>query len=189
MEINDDLLISCLLGEVSPATAEEISAWRSSDPANNERFHQFRAIWETSKNISHNDTLNPQASLQRLKEKAAMQKTEDAKVVPFNLKNSWLKIAAAILLFAGCGLFYLYQRSFKEIQLVTNNDAKVDTLSDGSIVTLNKATLLKYPIRFRGKQRNVMLARGEAFFNVAKNKQMPFIISTGGTTIRVVGTS
>ncbi|MFD0749167.1 FecR family protein [Mucilaginibacter calamicampi] len=189
MEINDDLLVSHILGEVSPATAEEISTWRNSDPANNERYQQFRAIWETSKNINYIGTLDPQVSLQKLKEKAAMQKAEDDKVVPLNRKNSWLKIAAAILSFVGCGLFYLYQRNFKEIQLITKNEVKVDTLSDGSIVTLNKATSLKYPIRFRGKKRNVILTRGEAFFNVAKNKAMPFIISTGSTTIKVVGTS
>lgn len=189
MEINDDLLISYLLGEVSPETAKQVTDWRNSDQANNERYNQFKAIWETSRNINYNGTLNPQASLQKLKEKAAMQKAEDAKVIPLNRKNLWLKIAAAILLFAGCGLFYLYQGNFSEIQLATNNEVKVDTLSDGSIVTLNKTSLLKYPERFVGQQRIVSLARGEAFFNVAKNKAMPFIISTGSTTIRVVGTS
>jgi transmembrane sensor len=189
MEMNDDILISYLLGEASPQTAERVTDWINSNEVNKQRYKQFKELWETSKNINYSGTLDPQASLRKLKEKAATRKKRDVKIVTLNRKNFWLKIAAAILIFTCCGIFYFYQRNFKDIEVATNKDVKVDTLSDGSIVTLNKATLLKYPVRFAGKQRNVILTHGEAFFNVAKNKSMPFIISTGGTTIRVVGTS
>jgi transmembrane sensor len=189
MEMNDDILISYLLGEASPEQTKQVMEWRNADEAHNERFKQFKVIWETSRNFKYDGTLNPQVSLQKLKEKAAAQKTGKAKVVILNRRNSWLKIAAAILLFAGCWLFYLYQRNVPEVEFATNKEVKADTLSDGSIVTLNKATILKYPERFSGKQRNVILAKGEAFFNVAHNKAVPFIINTGSTTIRVVGTS
>jgi transmembrane sensor len=60
-------------------------------------------------------------------------------------------------------------------------------LPDGTKGNLNNGSLLKYPTRFTGKTREVELY-GEAFFEVAKNKQIPFIISTVGLDIKVLGT-
>ncbi|WP_158795945.1 FecR family protein [Pedobacter sp. L105] len=189
MEMNDDILISYLLGETSPEQAKLVNEWRKRSEINNARFNQFELIWETSLNLKFDGSLDVQASLHRLREKAAAQKNSGAKVVSLQQRNPWLKIAAAILLLVGCGLFYFYQFNVPEIQFATNKEIKADTLSDGSIVTLNKSTVLKYPKRFNGKQRSVILAKGEAFFNVAHNKQLPFIIAAGRTSICVVGTS
>lgn len=52
-------------------------------------------------------------------------------------------------------------------------------LPDGTKVWLNSASSLKYPVRFNGKSRNVTLS-GEAYFEVAKSKTMPFIVHTKG---------
>ena len=61
-------------------------------------------------------------------------------------------------------------------------------LSDGSIVTLEPGSRLTYPPTFDGRQRKVYL-RGEAFFEVAKNPAQPFLVYTGSSVVRVVGTS
>ncbi|MFB9053164.1 FecR family protein [Formosa undariae] len=61
-------------------------------------------------------------------------------------------------------------------------------LSDGSHVVLNSGTSLKYPVKFiKGKNREVYLT-GEAFFEVAKNTEQPFIVNANGLSIKVVGT-
>ena len=60
------------------------------------------------------------------------------------------------------------------------------TLADGTEVTLNAGSSLKYPEIFVGKQREVELS-GEAYFSVAKS-DIPFEISVGGSKIRVYGT-
>lgn len=61
-------------------------------------------------------------------------------------------------------------------------------LSDGTLVSLNAGTTLRYPEQFgiNGK-RNVYLT-GEAFFEVAKDKQHPFIVHAEQTEIAVLGT-
>ncbi|MEY8591323.1 FecR domain-containing protein [Butyricimonas hominis] len=62
------------------------------------------------------------------------------------------------------------------------------TLSDGTRVWLNAETELLYPVRFNGKQRVVYL-KGEAYFDVAKNKEMPFIVQMeDDVAVRVYGT-
>lgn len=60
-------------------------------------------------------------------------------------------------------------------------------LADGTIVRLNCETELRYPVRFVGKGRRVYLD-GEAFFEVAKNAEMPFIVETKQMQVEVTGT-
>lgn len=62
------------------------------------------------------------------------------------------------------------------------------TLSDGTTVWLNAASSLSYPTSFTGKERRVKLT-GEAYFEVHHNAKQPFIVSTNGQQIRVLGTS
>ncbi|ATP55669.1 anti-sigma factor [Pedobacter ginsengisoli] len=60
-------------------------------------------------------------------------------------------------------------------------------LADGTHVWLNAASSLKFPASFKGKTRLVELT-GEAYFEVAKNKQMPFIVHTQNQEVEVLGT-
>ncbi len=60
-------------------------------------------------------------------------------------------------------------------------------LSDGTKVTINAASSLQYPVFFNDESRLVKLT-GEAYFNVAKDKNKPFIITTNGMNIEVLGT-
>ncbi|MES2278996.1 MAG: FecR domain-containing protein [Bacteroidota bacterium] len=60
-------------------------------------------------------------------------------------------------------------------------------LPDGSKVWLNAASSIKFPTQFTGAQRNVEMT-GEAYFEVAKNPAMPFIVKTNRQEVRVLGT-
>ncbi|MGV8133868.1 MAG: FecR family protein [Mangrovibacterium sp.] len=60
-------------------------------------------------------------------------------------------------------------------------------LSDRSVVWLNAGSRLIYPSSFRDKKREVTLF-GEAFFEVEKNPDQPFIVKTSGYRIKVLGT-
>lgn len=60
-------------------------------------------------------------------------------------------------------------------------------LSDGTKVWLNAGSQLIYPSVFSEKTRQVMLV-GEAFFDVAKNTEKPFVVRTTDISIHVLGT-
>ena len=60
-------------------------------------------------------------------------------------------------------------------------------LSDGSSIWLNAESKLKYPLKFKGKERRVFL-EGEAYFEVAHNSSMPFIVETEAQELAVLGT-
>ncbi|HEY0668863.1 MAG TPA: FecR family protein, partial [Sphingobacteriaceae bacterium] len=59
-------------------------------------------------------------------------------------------------------------------------------LPDGTRVWLNAASSLKFPVVF-GKERTVKLT-GEAYFEVAKDKNKPFTVSVGNIGVKVLGT-
>ena len=60
-------------------------------------------------------------------------------------------------------------------------------LADGSEVWLNAASKLKFPVDFTGEKREVFL-EGEAYFEVVKDKQHPFIVHTSRGKVKVIGT-
>lgn len=60
-------------------------------------------------------------------------------------------------------------------------------MSDGTTVFLNTASSLTYPVAFTGNERRVSV-NGEAYFEVAKNKDKKFIVESNGITTEVLGT-
>jgi transmembrane sensor len=204
MEMNDDLLVSTLLGEATPAEDKQIEQWRKENPANETRYQQFKTIWDKSQQLQYTGKIDAGISLQRLKQKiarqaaaarekreeqSAMESNTQKKVVRFWSGGYLTRIAAALLLFAGAGWLYTNQFSANEVEFLTQQTVEADTLSDGSVITMNKHSLLRYPNLFKGNQREVWLTKGEAFFDITPDKKKPFIIRTGSTSIKVVGTS
>ena len=61
-------------------------------------------------------------------------------------------------------------------------------LADGSKVYLNAGSSLRYPVRFAGERREVVLT-GEGYFEVAKDTARPFVVKAGEIDVRVLGTA
>ena len=61
-------------------------------------------------------------------------------------------------------------------------------LADGTKVWLNSDTELTYTVPFVGNERRVSL-KGEAYFEVSPNKELPFIVATVNQEVQVLGTS
>jgi transmembrane sensor len=60
-------------------------------------------------------------------------------------------------------------------------------LPDGTHVWLNSASSISYPVEFAGNERRVKLT-GEAYFEVAKNKDKPFYVTSNNAQVKVLGT-
>lgn len=113
-------------------------------------------------------------------------------------KNPWLyaAVASVVLLVAIIGSLLSggqFGFSGKEHAIATKTyityagQRKVFTLSDGSIIHLNEESKLIVPIRLETDKRTVKL-KGEAFFEVAKDPDRPFIVYTNGALVKVLGT-
>ena len=118
--------------------------------------------------------------------------------------NLWIKIisklaATLLILLASVYVFLAIRDSFKEIQLPkkgeqllfekeTGNGQRISfNLPDGSLVYLNTASKVIYKIGDDGLSREVYL-KGEAFFDVERDKDRPFKVFANATEITALGT-
>jgi ferric-dicitrate binding protein FerR (iron transport regulator) len=104
-----------------------------------------------------------------------------------------LRWAASLVLIITASLFVYkgFYSSQTEIITLTNNEESstfVTTLEDGSVVYLAKNSSLSYPKHFKKDKREVLL-KGDAFFEISKNKKRPFTIETDLINVEVLGTS
>ncbi|NJB71076.1 ferric-dicitrate binding protein FerR (iron transport regulator) [Saonia flava] len=106
-----------------------------------------------------------------------------------------LKIAASITVIMGL-TFFSYKKSdivkeqpVAELVKTTAWGQKLTvTLPDGTSIKLNSGSVIKFPEKFDERTREVEL-NGEAFFDVAKDLNKPFIIKSGSLSTKVLGTS
>ncbi|SER49123.1 FecR family protein [Pedobacter rhizosphaerae] len=74
-------------------------------------------------------------------------------------------------------------------QLATSNGEKIKViLPDSSVVLMNAASSITYPSTFAGMKNRLIELKGEAYFEVAKDKHHPFIVKTAHQEIEVLGT-
>ncbi|MDR0545010.1 MAG: FecR domain-containing protein, partial [Odoribacteraceae bacterium] len=78
-------------------------------------------------------------------------------------------------------------RARNHVLIIEKGGEYTVTLEDGSIVQLNSASTLSYPVVFTGDERRVRLS-GEAYFRVTPGKDAPFIVEVEDLCIRVTGT-
>lgn len=123
-----------------------------------------------------------------LKARALMQRGEQHKKA--NAPVRWL-VAASILLFLSFMGWWTYQQYYlqkaQETFATVKGEQKAITLSDGTEIRLNAGSQIRYPKHFNGQTREITLI-GEAYFNVSKDPEKPFIIHTEHIDIKVLGT-
>jgi len=114
-----------------------------------------------------------------------------AKVVGISSRRKWMSVAATIALLITASFFFWNQQAppLEWTALETKmGETQSITLEDGTQVWLNENTRFSYPKSFTGETRPVALS-GEAFFDVAKNPDKPFEITTATSAVNVLGTS
>lgn len=105
-------------------------------------------------------------------------------------RRAWIGIAASALMLMGLGALLLVNSyNDPEIFLASNmtDSSKRISLKDGSVVILNKGSEIKYDNDHDGTRYAVL--EGEAFFEIARNEQKPFIVKTAMVKTKVLGTS
>lgn len=78
-------------------------------------------------------------------------------------------------------------RELRNILTTTRGEEYQIILPDGSKVWLNSASSLHFPAEFKGRERNIELT-GEAYFEIAKDTERPFIVTIGQLKVQVLGT-
>lgn len=174
MKITENLLIRFLKCETTPEEEVAILDWLDADPENIKTLD--RIDFQFNATVLHSEIQKDNVPKSRVK-----------KLISFS--------AAAILAVAiAIGNGVLQTRNMRtEMESLTTSISiptgqRIDmTLQDGSRVWLNSNSTLEYPNIFRKDDRQVKLS-GEAFFDITKDPERPFIIETFACNIEVLGT-
>lgn len=114
-----------------------------------------------------------------------------------NNQFQWYRIAAIfVLLFTLSVTFYfLFKNRSKAGEVLVYNEIIVPLgeksqliLADGTHIWINSSSKLRYPVNFSKNNRTVYL-EGEAYFDVTKKEDQPFIVSTPDLNVKVLGTA
>ncbi len=204
--MNEQNILKYLEKTASNAEKAAIEAWLEDSPKHEEELEQMKKVWEKSEALKDYQVFDKQLAWEKVRksiknEEGSTTSTRTAKRIPLSTTGTtsngypMLRIAAMCLLFIMVGiLFYLglggdapsTQGAYQIVKSV-NQISKVP-LSDGSIVWLNQNSTLKIPTATFQDKREVVL-EGEAFFDIAKDPNRPFIIETEKANIKVLGTS
>lgn len=170
-------------GESPVEEIEQIQSWVSLEEENSEEFDRLRTIWQdvgTLKNLSVK--VDVSAAFARVKAKKELYEHPSEKSL---FAQVW-KVAAVVVL-AAAALVYYFQSQPEEMRFVAEAVEEV-SMPDGSQITLNAGSSLTYNDDFGKDLRNVQL-EGEAFFDVERDPEKPFVISMNDVTVTVLGTS
>jgi len=199
-----DWIAQKLTGELSEENRQLLMEWVNENQENQAFYNETVKLWTVSENYSEPFDTNldnawnqlenklgkiETASSPKVVEMPQVQSKAEAKSVSlFSLKN--ILRVAAIFLIGGFGFWMLQNSGDAQQNFVSYNtpadQTKEITLPDNSKIVLNENSTLAY--FEKGGKRNVELS-GEAWFDVAHDKDHPFEILSGETQTVVLGTA
>jgi len=188
----DSIIQKYLQGKSSEAENQQLHQWMQQSPDNKKRLLAEKDIWDTYAFHSDLKKYETKPELEILKKRLKPAKLSRT----INL-NEILKIAAILLVTFGLGWASQYipfaghdqtaEVTLQEI-FVPKGQINQVFLADGTRIWINSETKLTIPSVFENYKRVVKLS-GEAFFEVAKDKNRPFKVEVNGQQIEVLGTS
>lgn len=188
---NDENIAKYFAGELDDKKLEMMENQMINDNNQKKYMKDFSHLWEKSAELGKFDNLDVETDWKKVKQRMGFK--PKTKKIPF--KTFFLRIAAILVLAFGLA-YFLNQIVHRYPQVPTKdyftvtapNKLKDIVLPDNSVITLNKDATLIYNNNFGTDNRDVIL-EGEAFFEVTKNKDLPFRVFAGNSTIEVLGTS
>lgn len=198
------VLANYLANKCTVEEAKIVEDWLKEDSNNRKIMKEFEQIWSISPHFRRDDEsfdaeLDWAVLQSRIDEESGYTKnlrlTKSASVHRLN-KWALAQVAAIFIVAILVGVYTNHlliteepniAPTIKEISMAKGQRGTV-TLSDGTKVTLNAESSISLPVVFGADIRKVYL-EGEAYFDVAKNPDKPFIIHTNGTIVEVLGTA
>lgn len=191
--MNEERMIKYILGEGNSQENEAMKRWLSEDKANEVEFAQVEEAWRLSRGFVQTAEPDVDAAWNRfVSRRDAEDVKEGSKTRLF--RKPFLRVAAAVLVVLSIAAiaYRILSRSgteLVEMELVATDSVLKDTLSDGTIVTLNKNSSIHVETSFLKGKRVVKMGAGEVFFDVARDESKPFEVHVGEIKVTVLGTS
>ena len=186
-EIDEEVLVAFLKGELDAAQAAAVEAWYDRSAANRRMLGQVYYILYVSDRINDAAGIDVERSLRQFKRRMHAGRR-------ISLRRSAVRIAAAaviaaVLLAGGLTTVLLSKRLAQPVTVVTQlGERSQVVLPDGTKVWLNSSSSVEYVAPFFSRQRRVKM-EGEAYFEVEHDARRPFVVVTGEVSSTVLGTT
>lgn len=176
----DELLGKYFNGEALPEEAMFVDEWKNANDENKKHFAEVASLFGIT--LKQTDT---SILFHSIKPKLTPIQTKKLKLNT----TLWWSVAASIVLLATVGFLFVYgPLASKPDEQILADVVTEKSLTDGSVVTLNKNSTLIVKGNFNHKERRIAL-KGEAFFEVKHNDEIPFVVECEGLEITDVGTA
>jgi ferric-dicitrate binding protein FerR (iron transport regulator) len=181
-----NLIIKDLSGEIDKGEKQMLEDWREENDANQKAYREIAGIWDKTGSVSSIAHLDIDKEWQYFQSRTSRKATNSAGSLP---SRNIFQLAAGIALILTLSIVaYFYFNRFRVIEYNTLAETREVLLEDGTKITMNKFSRLTYKASYGETNRRVSLS-GEAFFEVEKNRDLPFIVEAGEASIEVLGTS
>jgi transmembrane sensor len=179
-----DLIPKYLSGNASDAETRQLEEWVLSSDENRELFKAFKKAWMLA-GLKREEA---GADVEREWKKVSAQLFAPAKTIPLPRRGFLLRIAAAaaVVLLASVWLYRIFDKS-DALELATLGAVEDSRLPDGSQVAMNQFSNIAYAPGKDNKRRVALV--GDAFFEVERDEERPFVVSAHEVEIEVLGTA
>ncbi|HWW57160.1 MAG TPA: FecR domain-containing protein [Sphingopyxis sp.] len=174
----------CLRIADRPLTVSEqqaFDAWLAADEQNAQHFEQMVAVWHGTDAIAE----MPGFLSLRAKALTSMEKARRQGEMSFPTRRHAFAAMAAFALTAGIGTWYWSKAA--DVYSTDVGERRIVRLDDGSSVSLDAASQMS--VSFTDERRAIVLDRGRAKFDVAKDPLRPFTVTAGTQSVVAIGTS
>ena len=195
-----EIFIKYLNGNCTDEEFEQLLAWIKEEAMTISGKKMVQEVWDEFKPDQPGDKVKYDRLLDIIHDKISINQNATQTTIresPFRKRILQVVTrAAAILLIPVLSLLLYTKIADKDRYTANSNELVVEApagfrmnieFGDGTKVWLNHGSKLRYPYRFDSKCRKVFLT-GEAFFMVAHNKDVPFIVGTKNLDIKATGT-
>lgn len=183
----EEQLVKYFSDNLSLEERRKIEEWRSTSDQNASEFLSSHQAWKMSKDQEVDAASALSAVMSKIDDIENDKKSKSAVDSGFKV---YLKYAAIAILGIGLAFYgqnFLTQTS-DQLAIASADNLEIVALPDGSIVTLSANSTLTYDKNFNGSTRNVAL-EGKAFFDIKRDENKPFVVTTAQSKIEVLGTS
>ena len=184
----DELLAKQLAGECSREEEQTLEQWLAESPEHRKHLEELQWLWERSSKAQPPAPrpVDTEAALTRVKNRL---NTDGGSAQPMRLHRGFWMRAAAVFLLAVAGVYWWQIGNSPEpVRITAAGSALTDTLTDGSVVTLERESGLTLAGKFNRRERRLRL-EGRAFFDVASDTSRPFVVEVQELEVRVLGTT
>jgi transmembrane sensor len=185
-QINEEVLTAYLSGGLNAAEAAAVEAWYDASGSNRKLLGEIYYILYVNDRINDTAAIDVEHALRQFKRR--MHKGRRT-----TLRRNLLRIAAAaaiavILLAGGLTTVSVSKRLTRPVTIYTQlGERSQAVLPDGTKVWLNSSSSVEYAASLFSRRRSVKI-NGEVYFEVSHDKRAPFVVSTNGLDIKVLGT-